>query len=112
LPPLKVTPGSAINFITETKRCRQGDFQDCFTSDLQLGVNPIVACIFSIDIYCPICGLQQNKLVKLKFQAPELKFQAPAPGIQFLWLRIQHVEVFGSGSTVIFVKLACFTIYT
>jgi len=37
---------------------------------------------------------------------PELKFQAPAPGpgIQFFWHRLQHLEVFDSGSRTIWSK--------
>ena len=34
--------------------------------------------------------------LELKLQAP-----APSPGIQFFWLRLQHLEVFGSGSRTI-----------
>jgi len=40
-----------------------------------------------------------------------LKFQAPAPGIQIFWLRLQHLEAFGSRSGTIWSKKSEKTYY-
>jgi len=46
---------------------------------------------------------QLMAILEIRAMEPELKFQATAPasGIEILWYRIQHPEVFGSGSRMI-----------
>jgi len=53
-----------------------------------------------------ICVVAPQRQVYTSNQAvkPVLKFQSPALGTKFFWLRLQHLEVFGPGSRTIWSK--------
>jgi len=55
--------------------------------------------ILYFNLYLELIG--ETSAVDTRAVEPELRFQAPAPGIKIVWHPLQPLKVFGSGSRMI-----------